>query len=77
MPSPKRKCALCEQMVQKTHVYCRPCYQRWGRYLSLSDQGHGLGDTLTDDDCLAILMAMAKQARRAGEGMRWIIGGEE
>ena len=36
---------------------------------------HRLGDTLTDGDCLAILMAMAKQARRAGEDMRWIIGG--
>ena len=72
MPSLKHECRFCERMIRAEHTYCMPCYQRWGRYLDLPDQGHGLGDTLTDDDCLAILMVMAKQGRAKAEGVGWL-----
>ena len=66
------KCCFCDVMVRPESTYCRACRHRWGRYLDLPDRGHGLGDALTDDDCLAILMAMAKQGRAKAEGVGWL-----
>ena len=70
-------CELCgvviEDYADRPSRYCRPCYDRWGRYLDRPDQGHRLGDTLTDEACIAILTAMANDGHRCGEDVSWML----